>query len=222
MIKISDFGEIIISQLNLTINQIFFIVILGFIMLSTFNFVCYLKILENGVTTIFSSFIIGYLYKLLAKIIPVNISEEIDNCLIIITGILISYIFARLTASGKFNRLLSKLNIHRTSNKIIWTDLIDNEYAMKVSIEMPDNKKYIGFLGITEEFNQKPVMSLYGYKIINSETNNVIEDNTSSYNKVIVLDSDKALNIEIIYNKNSSVFKDTKNFLSRINSDDNF
>ena len=64
-------------------EQILFVLILGFVMLSTFNFVCYLKILNTGITTLFLSFILGYLYKLFVGIIPINISNVIDNCFII-------------------------------------------------------------------------------------------------------------------------------------------
>ena len=61
------------------------------------------------------------------------------------------------------------------------------------------------------------MVSLYGYKIINIETNEVIEDNSKIANKIIVLDSSKALNIEIIYNKKSIIIKDTYDFLSKVN-----
>lgn len=196
---------------------VLFIVILGFVMLSTFNFVCYLKILNNGITTIFSSFILGYLYKLFVGIIPINISSIIDNCFIIISGAIVSYVFAQLCTNGKLNKLFSILKIHRTNSQIIWTDLIDKEYTMMVSIEMPNNKRYIGFLGITEEFNQKPMISLYGYKIFNIETNMLIEDNSKIANKTIILDSSKALSIEIIYNKDSIIIKDNVDFLSKVN-----
>ena len=215
-LKIFNF-ETFIFQQNLIVEQILFVLILGFVMLSTFNFVCYLKILNNGITTLFLSFILGYLYKLFVGIIPINISNVIDNCFIIISGVIVSYIFAQLCINGKLNKLFTILKIHRTNNKIIWTDLIDKECTMMVSIEMSNNKRYIGFLGITEEFNQKPMVSLYGYKIINIETNEVIEDNSKIANKIIVLDSSKALSIEIIYNKKSIIIKDTYDFLSKVN-----
>ena len=79
-LKIFNF-ETFIFQQNLIMEQILFVLILGFVMLSTFNFVCYLKILNNGITTLFLSFILGYLYKLFVGIIPINISNVIDNCL---------------------------------------------------------------------------------------------------------------------------------------------
>lgn len=138
-------------------------------MLCTFNFVSYLKILNNGITTIFSSFILGYVYKMFAGTILINNSDIINRCFMIISGVIISYLFARLSVSGKLTKLFSILKIHRTNNQIIWTDLIDKDYAMMISVEMQNNKKYIGFLGITEEFNQKPMISLYGYKVIDIE-----------------------------------------------------
>lgn len=185
-------------------------------MLSTFNFVSYLKILNNGITTIFSSFILGYIYKLFTGMIPINISYTVDSCSIIVSGIILSYLFARLCLSGKLAKLFTILKIHRTNNQIIWTDLIDNEYAMMLSVEMQDNKKYIGFLGISEEFNQKPMISLYGYKVIDIEKNITLVDNSRTANKIIVLDLGKALNIEIIYNKQSGLYKDIDEFLSKV------
>ena len=106
-------------------------------MLSTFNFVSYLKILNNGITTIFSSF------KLFTGMIPINISYTVDSCSIIVSGIILSYLFARLCLSGKLAKLFTILKIHRTNNQIIWTDLIDNEYTMMLSVEMQNNKRYI-------------------------------------------------------------------------------
>ena len=186
-------------------------------MLSTFNFVSYLKILNNGITTIFSSFILGYIYKLFTGMIPINISYTVDSCSIIVSGIILSYLFARLCLSGKLAKLFTILKIHRTNNQIIWTDLIDNEYTMMLSVEMQNNKRYIGFLGITEEFNQKPMISLYGYKVVDIVKETILEDNRKIANKIIVLDLDKALDIEIIYNKESPIFKDNDTCLSNGN-----
>ena len=87
---------------------------------------------------------------------------------------------------------------------------------MMISVEMQNNKKYIGFLGITEEFNQKPMISLYGYKVIDIEKNITLVDNSRTANKIIVLDLGKALNIEIIYNKQSGLYKDIDEFLSKV------
>lgn len=76
-----------------------------------------------------------------------------------------------------------------------------------LSVEMQNNKKYIGFLGISEEFNQKPMISLYGYKVIDIEKNITLVDNSRTANKIIVLDLGKAFNIEIIYNKQSAILR---------------
>lgn len=188
-------------------------------MLCTFNFVSYLKILNNGITTIFSSFILGYVYNMFAGTILINNSDIINRCFLIISGVIISYLFARLSVSGKLTKLFSILKIHRTNNQIIWTDLIDKDYAMMLSVEMQNNKKYIGFLGISEEFNQRPMISLYGYKVIDIEKNITLVDNSRTANKIIVLDLGKAFNIEIIYNKQSAIFKDIDIFLSKGNFD---
>ena len=151
-----------------------------------------------------------------AGTILINNSDIINRCFMIISGVIISYLFARLSVSGKLTKLFSILKIHRTNNQIIWTDLIDKDYAMMISVEMQNNKKYIGFLGITEEFNQKPMISLYGYKVIDIEKNITLVDNSRTANKIIVLDLGKALNIEIIYNKQSGLYKDIDEFLSKV------
>lgn len=187
--------------------------------MAVFNLVNYNKMLNNGITTLFSSFIIGYLYNLFIKIIPISISLEIDRCGIVISSIIISYIISMMYSNGIFNRLLEKLSIRRTSNEIIWTDLLDKEYAMQITIVM-NNQKYIGYMGITEEYNQKPMMSLYCYKIVSTETNEIISDNSKQPNKIIVLDTSKAESIEITYCKHSIMYNAYKEFLKNSDKDD--
>ena len=61
------------------------------------------------------------------------------------------------------------------------------------------------------------MISLYGYKVVDIVKETILEDNRKIANKIIVLDLDKALDIEIIYNKESPIFKDNDTFLSNVN-----
>jgi hypothetical protein len=81
---------------------------------------------------------------------------------------------------------------------------------------MPNKLQYIGFLGVFEDYTQTPVVSLYGYKIINTEDNTLVCDCSMIANRMIVLDTRKAESIEIIYGVSSSKIEPYRNFLVQV------
>jgi hypothetical protein len=195
-------------------NTIFSIV-LGFLILSTYKLVRYNKPLENKVATIFSSFVIGYLYYYLIQTIPITFNYFV----IALSSIIFSYLVARLIDTRVVNKIIEILKIRRTSNPIIWTDLIDMKNTMKLEIKMSDGYKYIGYMGVTEEYNQTPMVSLYGYKVFNIQ-NEIIADYSKIPNRLIVLNTAKATSIEVIYGKNTIKGKEYKEFLENIKDED--
>jgi hypothetical protein len=208
--------EELLTQLNINGFSIVFSLVLGFIMLSTYNFVNYNKLLDNGVTTIFSSFIVGYMYYYIVTFIPFSLGLFVDCIGIILIGIILAYIVARIISNKHIATILAKLKIRRTVNHIIWTDLIDMDYTMKVQVNMADGYSYVGFLGITESYSQTPVVSLYGYKIINTKTNIALADYSRVSNRTIVLDTRKANSVELIYGTDTPKGNVHKDFINGV------
>jgi hypothetical protein len=206
----------LLQFLNISPHNIIFDMTLGFIMLLTYNFVNYNKLLENGITTIFSSFIIGYLYHYFMTLVPISFGLFFDYICIILSSIIVSYLVARIIHTTYIDKLFEILKIRRSVNYNIWADLLDSDDSIKLQITMPNKLQYIGFLGVFEDYTQTPVVSLYGYKIINTEDNTLVCDCSMIANRMIVLDTRKAESIEIIYGVSSSKIEPYRNFLVQV------
>lgn len=207
----------LVSLFDLNMNTIAVNIVLGFLILSAYNITTYEKILSNGITTVFTSFIVGYFYRYIVSYIPISLGFILDYIGIVISGICCGYIFARLIQSNLAESVLDKLKIHRTTNNAFWTNIIDMKYTTKVKVVMQNNLVYTGYLGVTEAYTKTPIITMFGYTVSRFDDGTIVEDYSNTANRLIVLDTRKALSIEMIYGADSAIWKDWANFLTQIN-----
>lgn len=195
--------DVIINNLQ---NVIIYIVI-GYLFCSTYHFVALKQNNQDIEHVLISSLVIGYIIWNIARLIPINISFEIDVICICFTSILLAYICGRISTSYFKIDILRKLNIHDTGNVYMWDDLMDN-YLMKVNISYDDGILYEGFIYNFESYSNTPHMVLAKYKMFKNKE--CLKDYSDRSDTVIVLDTSNAKYIEVIYNSNSPICNDIK------------
>jgi len=147
-------------------------------------------------------------YVKIINLIPFSISYEIDTIGIVSSSVAMGYVIGRFLRTQYFIKVLDLLKIQETGNKYLWTDLMDNNYAIKVRV-VYENITYEGMLHYYESHEKKPQIALAAYSIIFSP--NSREDYTDDSTKLVILDTTNAKEINIIYNGNSIKCNDLQN-----------
>lgn len=185
-------------------------IVTGYVFIKTYHFVA-LKQNSNDIEHILTgSIVIGFIYCNIAHMIPFTISESIDNVLIVLSALVLSYLIATALRSRKIvYHILDKLKIRDTGNAYIWDDIMDNDYPMKVCITYTD-KSYIGIVHHFESYSNSPHVILASY-VVKDADGNIISDYLDDNTKIIILDTGAAESVEIYYHPKSSECKDIKN-----------
>lgn len=167
-----------------------------------------------------SSFVIGYIYCNIAKLIPISLSYELDSVMLVISALLLGYLLAMAVRSKKiFFKMLDILHIHETGNAYYWDDIIDDVYPTRIRVTF-DNYIYEGMIQYYESRSNSPHIVLSSYKIMKS--NNVtISDFSENNSKIIILDTSRASHVEISY-MNESHMRDDLKCLCSCNKDEYF
>lgn len=113
--------------------------------------------------------------------------------------VLVSYIIAKvLSHTEVVNKVLLRLGINRTINKSIWADVIKNNMIMNIHMKN-ENKMFVGYHSLTEENKDNPKIVLEKYKILDSETLEILADHSSEPNQTVMIDTGDVSYIEIAY-----------------------
>ena len=97
--------------------QIIMYIVTGYVFLKTYHFVG-LKQNSNDIEHILTgSLVVGFIYCQIANMLPITLSVEIDNVLIVISALCVGYLFAILFRQKKIvYYFLDKLKIRDTGN----------------------------------------------------------------------------------------------------------
>lgn len=147
--------------------------------------------------------VFGFIICQICFAIPFSLGKYCDNICIIIFSIILGYFAAKLMNSERINYIFATLKIRRTVNTYLWNDLLDKDKPMKAQLIINDIV-YHGYIHLIEECSNSPHIVLAKYSI-NGKKN---KDN----NKIILLDSSKASEIIIEYNKDSLKLKEIDKF----------
>lgn len=187
----------------------------GYIFISVYNFIRFKNNELNHV--FFKSIMTSYVLKSLFDFIFVKtvIVDSVSTKVLIMGGFnynnatytlglcifsfLLAYISAICIQSNRYNKIMLKLKINRTTNEYIWDDIIKPDCWLMIHIK-DSNISYLGRCRYMEEFKEEPIISLDYYKIFRGET--VVEDNSSDSNKMAVLNTKNFDRIEVIYQNN--------------------
>ncbi|MCM1246999.1 MAG: hypothetical protein NC251_01030 [Lachnoclostridium sp.] len=190
--------------------QITVYIVVGYIFIKTYRFVALKKDSDNIEHILTSSLVVGFIYYEIARMIPFTISREVDNLLIGLSALFLGYLLALLSRQKKIVYwILDKLSIHDTNNAYIWDDLMDVKNAMKVRV-VYDEEIYEGMLHNYESYSNAPRIVLAAYTV-KSLPDQKVCDYSQDNTRIVILNTDAARSVEIIYYSESDECKDLKN-----------
>lgn len=187
--------------------QIIIFIITGYIFLKTLHFVSLKENSEDIEHILIGSLVTGYVYYKIMNLIPFSIGRDADNIGIVLSSVLSAYIIGQVLNSQFMIKICDFLKIRNTGKKFLWDDIMDNTQPMKI-IAYYGKIKYEGYLHTFESYSNTPKIVLASYIVIYK--NKIIEDNSQNIEKIIILDSNKADKIEVIYDKYSNMCDDLK------------
>lgn len=185
----------------------------GYVFISIYNFI---RFKQNDLEHLFfKSVVASYILKILfdwlfiktitvddtvTKLVRIfNIEyESIPYCvLLLIFSALLGLVFAYITQHEKFNSLLLKFGIKRTTNPNIWDDIIKPNCWLMVYLNSRE-LVYFGQFKYGEEFVNKPLIVLEHYQIMDLD-GNIKADYTNDSSEIAIIDTKDIERIEITY-----------------------
>lgn len=103
----------------------------------------------------------------------------------LVSCVLLSYVFYVVGSSKIIGVLLNKLKIRRTTNDNIWVDIIKDGTCLRV-FSNDGEKSYYGFCDICELHSREPIVVLSRYRILDNQ-DNVIFDGTDNKSSRMIL-----------------------------------
>lgn len=188
--------------------QIITYIVIGYIFNKTFYFVALKQNSTDIEHILTSSLVIGFIYCKIASLIPVHISDKIDIISMVVSSLLSGYLLARIVKNRHLIPLLDFLKIRDTGNLYYWDDIMDDKYPMKIKISYED-VSYEGMLHNFESYSNEPHIILTSY-VIKDKFGNIVKNFINDNTKIIILDTAKAEQVEVIYSNKSEVCKDLK------------
>lgn len=183
------------------LNDIILWIIVGYLVIRTFYYTRLSKSSKDIEYIMISSIVVGFIVSLSFEYtdsIPyINQikNENIRNIFVVGIIIVTIYILGRFINSELFIELSQKVGILNTPNDIIWNDLIDNKYPNKIIIHASDII-IEGYITDVEPYARLPQVSIASYLI---KRDNIIDDNSSCTDKILVYDLSNADYVEIKY-----------------------
>lgn len=165
----------------------------GMAFIKCFSFVYIYEDDRNFDKIIVYSFIVGYLINFVFNSISLSINIVIDNLIIVLISAVLGGIIGKILSIDKINNLLKIVGIRRTVNSYFWNDIRDKKYIYRATITVGNNV-YDGKVHLIEECKDRPLIALGDYKI---------DGDIGKDNSIIILDTNKADNIIIQYDKDS-------------------
>lgn len=204
-------------MMDITIlSQIVIYIVIGYVFLRTYKFVALKQRSDNIDHILTSSLVVGFIYYEIANMIPISISVEIDNILIVLSALCLGYLLASILNQKKFVRfVLDKLKIQNTDNIYIWDDIMDDKYPMKMCIKYED-AAYSGMVHFIESYTSNPRIALGAYVVENSQ-GKITEDYSNDSTKIIVLNIAAAKFAQVEYYHNSAECTDIKDLCNSNN-----
>ena len=96
----------------------------GYVFNKTFHFVALKQNTEDVEHILTASLVVGFI------LIPIHISDKIDTICIVVSALILAYIFARIFRCKYLIYVLDFLKIRDTGNVYYWDDFMDYDYSM--------------------------------------------------------------------------------------------
>lgn len=189
-------------------------IIVGYVFLKTFHLITLQEKTEDIEHILTGSLIIGFIYYKIANLLSFSFGETIDCIGLSIFAIITAYIVGRFVNSRLYIKICDWLKIRESGKKYLWDDIMDNNLSMKVNIYY-GNIKYSGFLFSYESYSNSPNIVLVAYTVFSDKI--ILEDNSQDKTKIIMLNTENADKVEIIYNEKSSICNEIDLFCTENN-----
>lgn len=188
------------NELTKLLPDIILYIVSGFCFIKTYMFTRIYKENSDVNQILTSSLVIGFIICQIAFLIPISFGDTPDNICIAICSAILGFGVAKFINSTIMEHGLEKLKICRTANQYLWNDILDVDMVMEAKITI-DGIIYSGKIHLIEDFSNKPHIVLADYSINGKNEKN---------NKIIILDTAKATEVVIKYNKNSPMIDKIK------------
>lgn len=187
------------------IPDILVYVVPGFVFVKIYSFIKFKDECEEQNKTEFvvlKSIAISYIFKSVWDF--AYTSFDLENPLyysvylvtMLVSSVLLSYIFYVVGSSELIGKLLNKLKIRRTTNDNIWVDIIKDGTCLRV-FSNDGKKSYYGFCDICELHSREPIVVLSRYRILDNQ-DNVIFDGTDNKSSRMILNLKDFEIIEVV------------------------
>ena len=189
--------------------QVIIYIILGFIFLRIFRYMCTIKNSEEYEHIVWESLLVGFVLNHCYMLIPISVNYAVDIIGMIVMTVILAGVFSKIYSSNKLDKALRYLGVHRTRNKYIWKDIEDHDYKMEVALMNPDTKEaYQGVIVYYEEFEKHPQIVLTQYRYWEDWHKEEPDMNfTDNPEKIALVDTAQFSRINIIYDKKSRKIK---------------
>lgn len=114
----------------------------------------------------------------------------------LVSCVVLSYVFYIVGSSEITGKLLNKLKIRRTTNDNIWVDIIKDGTCLRV-FSNDGEKSYYGFCDLCELHSREPIVVLSRYRILDNH-DNVIFDGTNNKSSRMILNLKDFEKIEVV------------------------
>lgn len=187
------------------IPDILVYVVPGFIFVKIYSFIKFKdECMEEGETefVMLKSIAISYIFKSIWDF--AYTSFDLNNTLcycaylvtMMISCVLLPYVFYIAGSSKIIGKLLNKLKIRRTTNDNIWVDIIKDGICLRV-FSNDDEKSYYGFCTFCELHSREPIVVLSRFRILDNH-DNVIFDGTDDESRSMMLNLKDFEKIEVV------------------------
>lgn len=198
--------------------QIILYIVVGYAFLKTLYLVTLHENSDNIEHVLAGSLVIGYICYQLASLIPCSYGTIIDFLGISACSVFVAYIIGLILNTRLYIKICDILKIRESGKKYLWSDILDHSYPMKVSLYY-GNIKYNGYLFNCESYSNTPNVVLVSYKMISVKQGDILEDHSQDKKNIIILNTNKADKVEIIYDGNSKICNEIQSFCNIINNE---
>lgn len=207
----------IIETLINSLSELILYIVYGYVCVSVFSFTSSIKFGNDVEHKLIVSTVVGFIIDHVMKLIPVNISPELDTIGITITSLFLGFVLAKIYRSEIFNNFLFTVcKINATTDSYIWDTIINRDYPVLIEIVTQDNYTITGFSDLVEEHTDDPHITLANFKIFDG-SNHCIKQ--SKENETLFFDLKNAKHYSFKFHKNDPKIQELRDMMSNNYSD---
>lgn len=206
-----------IETLINSLSELILYIVYGYVCVNAFLFMSSTRSDRDIEHTLIVSIVVGFIIDHVMKLIPVNISPELDTIGITITSLFLGFVLAKVYRSERFNNFLFTVcKINATTDSYIWDTIINRDDPVLIEIVTQDDYTITGFSDLVEEHTDDPHITLANFKIFD-DSNHCIKQ--SKENETLFFDLKNAKYYSFNFHKNDPKIQELRDMMSNNYSD---